>query len=111
MQIYCTTAVDIAYIFLPPEFPSDNWRIGLSNYLSDSLGVIPFKNIFWTSETNLGNPKYYECMEDQEPEGDVPWDIAYRYTGNYYSTSGKKICCGTKHILKSIFNLSQFLHS
>jgi len=39
-----------------------NWRIGYSSLLLYSLGVIPFKDNFWTSETETGC-KYMYCTE------------------------------------------------
>ena len=41
----------------------DNWRIGLTSLLASSLGLAPFKNVFWSSQTNPGNKFYYDCME------------------------------------------------
>ncbi len=41
----------------------DNWRVGLSSLLAGGLGLAPFKNVFWSSGRNPGNPHYYDCME------------------------------------------------
>jgi hypothetical protein len=41
----------------------DNWRLGLSSLLAGGLGLAPFKNVFWSSGRNPGNPLYYDCME------------------------------------------------
>ena len=62
----------------------DNWRVGASNLLSTSLGVVPFKNTFWSSHENPGNAFYHECMEGEDTSGDdnLPWSTSYLYTGD-----------------------------
>ena len=34
----------------------DNWRIGLSGYMSNSLGLYTFKDSFWSSPRNPDHP-------------------------------------------------------
>jgi hypothetical protein len=43
----------------------DNWRLGLTGLIVGSLGLAPFKNVFWSSGRNPGNMLYYDCMEVQ----------------------------------------------
>ena len=74
----------------------DNWRIGITGLLAQSLGLVPFKNVFWSSRwaapwvrcrRNPGNKFYYNCMEvAEDPDPNQPWALKYRYTG-YMNTT------------------------
>ena len=33
----------------------DNWKIGITSLMASSLGLVPFKNVFWSSKSNPGN--------------------------------------------------------
>ena len=68
----------------------DNWRIGMTSLLASSLGLAPFKNVFWSTQRNPGNPFYYNCMEvANNSDSDKPWELNYRYTGyNNLTKSG-----------------------
>ena len=62
----------------------------MTSLLATSLGLAPFKNVFWSSERNPGNPFYYNCMEvANNSDSDKPWELNYRYTGyNNLTKSG-----------------------
>ena len=75
----------------------DNWRIGMTSLLATSLGLAPFKNVFWSSERNPGNPFYYNCMEvANNSDSDKPWELNYRYTG-YNNLTKSGYTCKVKH--------------
>jgi hypothetical protein len=40
-----------------PSF--DQWRIGLNSLLASSLGLAPFKDTFWSTERQPGDPDWY----------------------------------------------------
>ena len=40
----------------------DNWRLGLSALLAGSLGLAPFKNVFWSNQRNPGNKLFYHFL-------------------------------------------------
>lgn len=66
----------------------DNWRIGLSSYLSSALGLAAFKDTFWSSDVNPDHPFYYECMIGEDVvDPNIPWAVSYRYTGPTSRTS------------------------
>jgi hypothetical protein len=76
------------------QLSRDNWRIGLSNLFSVSLGLVPFKNTFWSATENLGNSLYYECMEaSNNTDPNVPWDLQYHYTGHI--SQSRELCLTT----------------
>ena len=35
--------------FIYEHIHQDNWRIGITGLLAQSLGLVPFKNVFWSS--------------------------------------------------------------
>ena len=35
---------------------NDNWKIGVSSIFADALGLAPFKDNFWTTTDQPGNP-------------------------------------------------------
>ena len=71
----------------------DNWRIGTSGLLASALGLSSFKNVFWTSERNPGNKFYYNCMDvSNNTDPNVPWSLAYRYTGYQNVTKSGRQC-------------------
>ena len=35
---------------------NDNWKIGVSSLFVDAIGVAPFKDNFWTTTDQPGNP-------------------------------------------------------
>ncbi|XP_041370298.1 uncharacterized protein LOC121384124 [Gigantopelta aegis] len=37
---------------------ADQWKIGVTSILADALGLAPFKDTFWSNETESGNPQY-----------------------------------------------------
>ena len=39
----------------------DNWMIGFSSMFADAIGVAPFKDNFWTTAVQPGNP-YSKCI-------------------------------------------------
>ncbi|ESO98847.1 hypothetical protein LOTGIDRAFT_158797 [Lottia gigantea] len=41
----------------------DNWKIGISSIMVDALGVAPFKDNFWSSPDQPGNPAYPDLKE------------------------------------------------
>ncbi|KAK6196067.1 hypothetical protein SNE40_001362 [Patella caerulea] len=41
----------------------DNWKIGISSIFTDAVGVAPFKDNFWSSADQPGNPKYPDLKE------------------------------------------------
>lgn len=70
----------------------DNWRIGVSSYLSSALGLATFKDTFWSSETNSDHPFYYDCMiTTEEADPNLPWEVSYRYDG-LRSVTRKMLC-------------------
>ena len=42
---------------------NDNWKIGVSSIFMDAIGVAPFKDNFWTTTDQPGNP--YGEEDDQ----------------------------------------------
>lgn len=34
----------------------DQWRIGISSHIADGIGIAPFKDNFWTTSVQPGNP-------------------------------------------------------
>ena len=65
------------------RFSVDNWRIGLTSYLISSLGLVPFKDTFWSNKTNANHPNYYDCIivKDQASGN------TQKYTGSVSVTS------------------------
>ncbi|KAK3085506.1 hypothetical protein FSP39_004325 [Pinctada imbricata] len=37
---------------------NEQWRIGISSMFAHALGLAPFKDTFWTTKTQPGNPRY-----------------------------------------------------
>jgi len=71
----------------------DNWRIGITGLLAQSLGLVPFKNVFWSSRRNPGNKFYYNCMEvNEDVDPNQPWSLKYRYTGYMNTTKSGHNC-------------------
>merc|ERR1719458_1245234 len=71
----------------------DNWRIGITGLLAQSLGLVPFKNVFWSSRRNPGNKFYYNCMEvNEDVDPNQPWSLKYRYTGYMNTTKSGHSC-------------------
>ena len=35
---------------------NDNWKVGVSNLFAHALGVAPYKDTFWTTPEQPGNP-------------------------------------------------------
>ena len=71
----------------------DNWRIGVSGLLSASLGLSSFKNVLWSSSHNPGNKFYYNCMDiKNNTDPNIPWSLAYRYTGYNNVTRSGRAC-------------------
>lgn len=61
--------------------------------MAAAIGVKPFKDVFWTSRSNPGNPYYYNCMEvNLEADPNVPWPLNYRYVGPINVTETGKPC-------------------
>ena len=73
----------------------------MTSLLASSLGLAPFKNVFWSTQRNPGNPFYYNCMEvANNSDSDKPWELNYRYTGyNNLTKSGYTCKVTTKNIL------------
>ncbi|XP_071111597.1 uncharacterized protein [Haliotis cracherodii] len=42
---------------------ADNWKIGISSIFADAMGIAPFKDTFWSTERQPGNPKYPDLIE------------------------------------------------
>ncbi|XP_046547192.1 uncharacterized protein LOC124257216 [Haliotis rubra] len=42
---------------------ADNWKIGISSIFADAMGIAPFKDTFWSTEHQPGNPKYPDLTE------------------------------------------------
>ena len=72
------------------HFFQDQWRVGLSSFLSASLGLAPFKDVFWSSPENFGSPFYSDCMiVSNNTDPNIPWTLNYRYNG-YKNVSSKQ---------------------
>ncbi|OWF39492.1 uncharacterized protein LOC110464957 [Mizuhopecten yessoensis] len=41
----------------------DQWKIGISSIFADAMGLAPYKDTFWTSETQSGNSRYPDITE------------------------------------------------
>ena len=39
--------------FIYEHIHQDNWRIGITGLLAQSLGLVPFKNVFWSSRWRI----------------------------------------------------------
>ena len=71
----------------------DNWRVGISGLFASALGLASFKNVFWSSPRNPGNKFYYNCMDvSNNTDPNVPWSLAYRYTGYQNQTKSGHQC-------------------
>ena len=46
------------------EPSNKNWHTGLSNIWTYALGLAPFKDTFWTSKVENGNPAYPNMTEN-----------------------------------------------
>ena len=46
------------------EPSNKNWHTGLSNIWTYALGLAPFKDTFWTSKVETGNPAYPNMTEN-----------------------------------------------
>ena len=83
-----TSSVNAARVSGDYRLSKDNWRIGLSTYLSSSLGLATFKDTFWSSSVNPEHPFYYDCMIGANvSDPNVPWSVSYRYDGTHSQTS------------------------
>ena len=71
----------------------DNWKIGITTLMTDSLGLASFKNVFWSSQRNPGNKFYYNCMEvSNNTDPNIPWTLEFRYTGYQNLTKSGHSC-------------------
>ncbi|XP_064616875.1 uncharacterized protein LOC135480876 [Liolophura sinensis] len=43
----------------------DQWKIGISSLFADAVGLAPFKDTFWTTQTQPGNP--YHGRQETQP--------------------------------------------
>ncbi|KAJ8299893.1 hypothetical protein KUTeg_021412 [Tegillarca granosa] len=52
-------------IRVSPDYHSqaDQWKIGVTSILADAVGLVPYKDTFWTTTNQPGNPKYPTITE------------------------------------------------
>lgn len=42
---------------------NQNWRIGITSILASAVGLAPFKDVFWSSHIETGNPYGPKAIE------------------------------------------------
>lgn len=87
-HLFSIAAVTTARVSGDYILSKDQWRVGLSSFLSTSLGLAPFKDVFWTCPENPGSPFYSDCMiVSNNTDPNIPWTLNYRYNG-YKNVTG-----------------------
>ena len=55
VEIPAVTSIRVSDDYQPGNY---QWDIGVTSIYSYALGLSPFKDVFWTTEDQPGNPKY-----------------------------------------------------
>ncbi|KAK7076764.1 hypothetical protein SK128_010515 [Halocaridina rubra] len=69
----------------------DQWRIGTTSLFAHALGLLPYKDVFWSSRENK-DVVFNDC-ELILPDGILPpWDLQYQYGGRVNVSASGKTC-------------------
>lgn len=72
------------------DYGGEQWRVGVSSLLSASLGLLPFKDVYWTTSVQPGNPY---GTKDTDPNVELN-SVVSILTGKvaYFIKNSLKLC-------------------